>query len=196
MPGLTDKLEATLRNFRPPWLDWLWKAKLWSLAILALLVPALIYAGLIRVPTIEFLNGMAWQPKAKAQSVSPANAAGVAFFEDGIATRPPVRGAIPRGYEDYPYRRSTLGDAEAKQRARDLKNPLPPTMPNLRRGERVYDNYCMPCHGYKGMADGPAVGEGRLAAPTSLHSAIVKQYTDGQIFHIVTEGQNKMPSYA
>ena len=119
------------------------------------------------------------------------------LFADGLTLRAPLPGTVPRGHQDYPWRAAVYGADEAKRLAgENLVNPLPPTLQNLRRGERVYDNFCQPCHGFKGMGDGSAVGLGRLAAPNSLHSAKAKRYSDGEIFHIITEGQNKMPSYA
>ena len=70
-------------------------------------------------------------------------------------------------------------------------------MPNLMRGEHVFNTFCVPCHGYKGLGDGAATGLGRLAAPPSLHSKKVTEWPDGRIYHNVTVGQNnKMPSYA
>ncbi|NQU42023.1 cytochrome c [bacterium] len=192
---MRGRLAEYVRSFRLPFVPWLWKAHLYAIAGLALFIPMQIYLGNIRIPPL--INGMAWQPKAKAQSTAPVNSEGQPFFSDGVTQRRPVPGTIPREYSVYPYQVAVYGVDEARNLAgQNLFNPLSPTIENLRMGERVFDTYCQPCHGYKGLADGSAVGPGRLAAPNSLHSDIARGYKDGHIFHIVTVGQNKMPSYA
>ena len=191
-----EKLLRILQEFNPPFVPKLWKAALWGIVAVALLVPAVVFLGL-RIPQIEFLNGMAWQPSAKPQSASPVDGEGQPLFADGVSLRQPLKGTVPRGYQEYPWQVAGYGAGEAKRLAgENLVNPLPLTLSNLRQGERVFDNFCQPCHGFKGIGDGSAVGLGRLEAPTSLHAQKVKDYSDGVIFHIITEGQNKMPSYA
>jgi mono/diheme cytochrome c family protein len=37
-----------------------------------------------------------------------------------------------------------------------LRNPLPPTPENVRRGSAVYEAQCASCHGAAGLGDGPA----------------------------------------
>ncbi len=154
------------------------------IALGAVLLPLSIEFGFLRITYIEFLNGMAWQNKSKAQSESM-------FFANGITQQKPVAGTVPRGVGFYDFDKE-----EVKQARLSLVNPLPVTPENLRRGQQVFDTYCLPCHGYKGMADGPAVGIGRLPAPLSLHSDKALAYNDGQFFHIITKGQNTMPGYA
>jgi mono/diheme cytochrome c family protein len=38
----------------------------------------------------------------------------------------------------------------------NLRNPLPPTAQNARRGAAVYEADCASCHGATGLGDGPA----------------------------------------
>ena len=37
---------------------------------------------------------------------------------------------------------------------------------------------------------------GQFPNPPSLHSEKVRNWKDGNIFHVITEGQNIMPSYS
>jgi len=106
----------------------------------------------VRIPYIEFLNGMAIQGKAKQQSLAPE-------FSDGVATRLPTTGTVPREYVAYPYANNTT------EAATSLINPLPLTMQNLQRGEELFDIFCQPCHGYKGLGDGSATGLGGCRRP-------------------------------
>ncbi len=171
-------------------IDWptvAYKGMLVSLVVLAFAIPL----SLAAIPFIEFFNGMAAQPKAKAQMLY-----GRVFGESRIAERPPVAGTVPRGYEPYPFadRPATLEAARAVGPL--LPNPLPRTLENMRRGRALFNVYCAACHGTEGLGDGPVVGPNRFPAPPSLQTEQVRGYADGTIFHIITKGTQKMPSYA
>ena len=96
--------------------------------------------------------------------------------EKGVMT-PPVEGTIARGL------------AEA-----NLDNPLTRSRANLIRGKELFNTYCMVCHGKYGEGDGSVVPQ--YPRPPSLQSSRVKGFKDGRIYHIITDGQNLMPSYA
>jgi mono/diheme cytochrome c family protein len=102
--------------------------------------------------------------------------------------RPPVEGTIPRGYELYPF------EAHEIDRAGALKNPLQRTKAVLERGQLMFNTYCMVCHGAYGEGDGSVVP--KYPRPPSLQSEKILGYPDGKIFHVITRGQNLMPSYA
>jgi mono/diheme cytochrome c family protein len=61
-------------------------------------------------------------------------------------------------------------------------------------GQQKFITFCSPCHGY--LAKGDSRLRGQFPNPPSLHSEKVRNYQDGDIYHIITEGQNTMPSYA
>ena len=103
--------------------------------------------------------------------------------------RLPVQGTIPRGYEPYVYT-AEQGDAAG----RELKNPLRRTQATLERGQAMFNTYCIVCHGPNGEGDGTVVP--KFPRPPSLQSDKVRAWTDGRIYHVVTRGQNLMPSYA
>lgn len=124
-------------------------------------------------PNFTYMPDMDYSPALKAQ-------------EKG-AMRKPVEGTIPRGFEDYPY--PDRPDLAAK-----MRNPLPRTMKNLKRGQEYYNIYCMVCHGKYGEGDGSVVPP--FTKPPSLGGERARGWTDGQIYHVITVGQNNMPSYA
>jgi mono/diheme cytochrome c family protein len=127
-------------------------------------------------------NWMDTQPKYSAQSES-------SFFADGSAMRNPVEGTVARGYMPYPYPK------EPEMAAKFLVNPLLPTEDVLARGKQEYDIFCGVCHGDHGKGDGRL--KGKFPIPPSLHSKKVREdWTDGRIYHVLTMGQNAMPSYA
>lgn len=109
------------------------------------------------------------------------------FFADGFSVRKPVAGTVAKGYMPYQY-------ANQPEASSVLKNPLPPTEANLALGKRKYNTFCSPCHGDFGKGD-PRL-RGNFPNPPSLHSEKARTWTDGRIYHVITTGQNIMPSYA
>lgn len=102
--------------------------------------------------------------------------------------RPP-EGAVPLGAE----RHTALIDADS------LVNPLAGRMDaaTLERGQVLYQQYCVVCHGDTGVGDGPVVGENRLPAlPTlDLTSERAVGLTDGYVWGMIANGRGVMPAY-
>jgi mono/diheme cytochrome c family protein len=130
---------------------------------------------------LEYMPNMAYGPAIHAQSEDP--------MSPGISSmRSPVPGTVPRDFTPYRY---AAGDSLLAQR--ELTNPLPRTAEVLGRGQRVFMNTCVVCHGPKGDGQGYIVP--KFPMPPSLLSAKVSGWPDGRIFHVITRGQNLMPSY-
>ena len=131
-------------------------------------------------PAVQYMPHMANTANLKSQE-------GYSGFADGASNRLPPDGTIPRGFT--PYRLASAEDAE-----RALKNPLPFTPAVLKRGEEMFNTYCMVCHGDRGYGDGSVVPP--FPIPKSLQSESMLKWGDGHLFHIITAGQGVMPSYA
>jgi mono/diheme cytochrome c family protein len=125
-------------------------------------------------PNVIYMPEMVYSPAFKAQ-------------KEG-AMRVPVQGTVPRGFESYPYKNNP--EAAAKF----LKNPLRPTRSVLERGQHIFRTYCAVCHGPEGEGNGSVVP--KFPRPPSLHSEKVRNWPDGSLYHVISEGQNLMPSYA
>jgi mono/diheme cytochrome c family protein len=65
----------------------------------------------------------------------------------------------------------------------------------MERGRRIFNNLCIACHGQYGLGDGRVPPRG-LPPPPSLLDRRERDFSDARIFHIITSGQNVMPSYA
>lgn len=109
------------------------------------------------------------------------------FFANKSGMRMPVEGTVARGFMPYEYK--GLPDSAVKL----LSNPLPVSKKVIENGQDKYNIYCSPCHGYYGDGDGRL--NQQFPVPPSLHNSKVLNWKDGNIYHVITNGQNVMPSY-
>lgn len=126
-------------------------------------------------------NWMSVQERYSAQSTNKT-------FKDGRTMQLPVAGTVPRGY--LPETMQATPDAAGKL----LINPLPRTAEVFAMGKQQFDSKCSVCHGFYGQGDSRL--HGKFPAGSSLHSSKIKDWSDGRIYHVITYGQNVMPSYA
>lgn len=113
-------------------------------------------------------------------------------YRDGKTLQPLVRGVVVRGFMPLHY---AATPDDAKRAGLELASPVTGSDAALARGEAVYLTYCEVCHGLQGKGDGPVAQRG-YPAPPSLLAPNAMNMKDGQMFHILTYGQNNMPSYA
>lgn len=151
------------------------------LATVALVVAASTYLMLNVVLYAPPYNWMMVQRKLGAQEAS-------ALFKNGIGMRPPVDGTIARGLMPYAYK------GKPEDAGKFLVNPLPFTDATVATGRAKFLTFCSPCHGNFGGGDSRL--NGQFPNPPTLHSDKVRTWPDGSIYHVMTEGQNVMPSYA
>ncbi|MDX9731490.1 MAG: cytochrome c [Bdellovibrionales bacterium] len=142
---------------------------------------------LSKKPNVELIQDMMDSPALKAQDFEPSNPT------KGSARIPP-EGTVPVGYTPYKY----AGDPIAA--AANLKNPLAgnSSVEVIELGRRKYEIYCALCHGYTGAGDGPVAPKMALKPPPiagATGDKVVKM-SDAAIYHIVTDGQGVMASYA
>jgi mono/diheme cytochrome c family protein len=135
-------------------------------------------------PNIELIQDMMESPALKAQTFDT-------FDREKAASRLPPEHTVPVGYKPYPYH---LDPATA---AKMLKNPLAgdQTAEVINLGHTKFETYCAVCHGYQGKGDGPVSVKMSLKPPPLISDKIMG-VTDGAIFHIISDGQGAMSSYA
>jgi mono/diheme cytochrome c family protein len=154
------------------------------------------------------------QPKAKPYRSST-------FFKDGLSSRQPVEGTVPRGWlradkEFYTGKKANASaspspstsqvlmtpgaNASASQVAAAYpddveKFPFPITEEILNRGQERFQIFCSVCHGMTGEGDGMIVRRG-FRKPPSYHEQRLREAPVGHFFDVVTNGWGAMPSYA
>jgi mono/diheme cytochrome c family protein len=153
----------------------------WFLVAVFVAVSGATYFSLNKLLYIMPFTWMSQQNRVNAQSVSD-------FYADGYGMRMPVKGTVSRGHIPYLYKDST------KMITQPVVNPTLPTNAVLALGQRKFLTFCSPCHG--NYAEGDSRLHGQFPKPPSLHSQKIRDYQDGNIYHIIMVGQNVMPSYA
>ena len=135
-------------------------------------------------PPIHLVPDMDSQKKYKAQSESR-------YFKDGLAMRSPVPGTVAQGMlkEDVQF---YFGKDDSGQFV--ANSPVAVTLPNLQRGRERFNIYCAPCHSQTGDGQGILIKKGYLPPP-NFHDDRIRQFEDGYIFNVITNGVRNMPSH-
>jgi mono/diheme cytochrome c family protein len=110
---------------------------------------------------------------------------------NGITQQMPVAGTIPRGFLPLHYAKTV---ADAERAGRELFNPNARTPTTIGQGRRLYETFCLVCHGVSGDGDGPLVP--MIPNPPAYTSERVRSMPAGHLFHVITYGAGRMPSYA
>ena len=135
-------------------------------------------------PPIHLNPNMDDQQRYDAQQKSP-------FFKDGREMRMPVEGTVARGElneDDAVY----LGKDEQGKFVTRI--PLEITHDFIMRGQQRYNIYCSPCHSQAGDGKGIVVKRGFLLPP-SFHQEKVRNFADGYIYNVISNGVRNMPDY-
>ena len=146
---------------------------------------------------IQVFPDMDDQDKIKTQRTS-------SFFKDGMGSRKPVAGTVPRGFEmdgsgvsfgnsDSYLDTGIMGDVYGTGMPEGLELARNPEA-LLRRGKERYKISCLPCHGESGNGKGTVAVTG-IPATADLHNFKSENYPDGKMFEVITKGKGLMSGY-
>lgn len=133
----------------------------------------------------EYLPNMDNSFKAIPQS-------GNTFFADRKSVREPVEGTVARGEQPYVLQQGDIDSAEVL----NVNTSLPKTPFVLARGQNRYNVFCSPCHNFDAKGTSRVTLRGKWDGIPSLIRPETQALSDARIFHIISAGQNLMPSYA
>jgi len=165
----------------------LWAGGYCALPLACILVALLFLSGcssVQRVPPVEVWDDMKRQPKFKPQMQND-------LFADERDSRRPPEGVVARGHlaEDSVYNTGMDGEMYVG------KNPAPVTMDLLKHGQMRFATYCSPCHDRTGSGQGIVPLHAPSWQPANLMEDRVVQFSDGEIFNVVSNGRRTMPAY-
>jgi hypothetical protein len=139
-----------------------------------------------------------WWPQMKWQNAVQAfEATDQKSAEGGFGAFEPPEGTVPI---DGVKRTGAMQPAETEA----LANPkTPPTLVSLENGKKQFETFCGPCHGLTGLGDGPVAGPpfgkgpflGVLPVAGPVGSQITKNFSDGHIYTVISQGVRRMPAY-
>lgn len=144
-----------------------------------------------KTPEWEYFPDMYDSPAREAQEFDPT-------APNKVGGRLPVEGTIPIEYTPYEFKGPNLDDPRVK----DMKVPdsIKLTEASLKRGESQFQIYCYPCHGPQGEGNGPVIGApggGKFNYSPNMNIHGTYAYlNDGQVYHVITNGNGQMPGYA
>jgi hypothetical protein len=170
--------EYDLGKTKNPLLDGKFMTAVIGTGVITAIVTYFVLNVLLFLPPFDWMH---FQPRVNPQTESK-------FFGDGFSMRKPVEGTVARGF--MPYEFTGMPDSLVVA----TPNPLPVTQKVLDLGKKKYDIYCSPCHGNHGKGDSRL--KGQFPVPPTLLSEKVTNWKDANIYHVITNGQNTMPSYA
>jgi mono/diheme cytochrome c family protein len=100
-------------------------------------------------------------------------------------------------------RRSFPGKKEAQKEPAEFKippqeaqrqNPVKATPSSIAQGKRIYSFDCAMCHGQDGDGKGDLAESMGLQLRDFRDPKALKDFTEGELFYIVSKGKGKMPS--
>lgn len=103
------------------------------------------------------------------------------------------------GMKPFPKRSvpvaGTTSTVKDQDTALKTANPIPADEKSVAKGAKLFEIYCVPCHGKSGTGDG-LVGAKLLLKPFDLTSERLAGLPDGHIWGYMTFGGAVMPVYA
>lgn len=131
----------------------------------------------------EYFPDMAHSFAYETYSDNPA-------MQDSITMRMPVEGTVPTHMIPYPYE---FGFEGREMAGKFLSNPFIADDKIVAEGEVLYNNFCSNCHGINGDGQGNLFTTGRyIIPPTSLLTPAVREFPQGEIYHVITTGWGVM----
>ncbi len=160
----------------------------WSACIIA---PIIVIGG-INLVSRNFARPNISFPVQMAETASFMPFERNPVFPDGTTMQVPPEGTIARGSHTFHFDTS---EADRIKAGIELENPFSAEDPPVqKRGKKVYENFCLVCHGKSGAGDGPVIP--KYPNPPSFRTLQSREMHDGEMFHIITAGRRNMPSYA
>jgi mono/diheme cytochrome c family protein len=115
-------------------------------------------------------------------------------FEDGLSLRLPPEGTIPREMIPYTFEKTPENRTWA---GLNVVNMQKMTSEDVSEGKKLFEIFCINCHGEKGDGKGFLYTSGKYPyEPKSLITDILKETPRGEFFHVISIGYGVMGAHA
>lgn len=116
------------------------------------------------------------------------------FYADNLSARPIPDNTVPRGkWGEYMLNEPLYTGQINGEFVSTFPVDVTPAV--VREGQRHYNTFCSPCHGYSGYGTGMIVQRG-MKQPASLHAERLRNEPVGYYYDVITNGFGAMYSYA
>lgn len=160
-----------------------------SIIPIGLILSVLIFSSCDRernMPGYDFMPDMVYSRAYEAYSENPV-------FKDSATNRIPVAGTMPINY--VPFRYDVLPENRLLAGQTLLSAELM-AMKHVFEGKKLYESFCINCHGPKGKGDGFLITSDKLnLKPANFTDERLVQASRGELFHVVTIGYGMMGAY-
>lgn len=85
---------------------------------------------------------------------------------------------------------------KAPAEANGYTNLNPRNPASIKAGKKIYDKYCLYCHGKKGAGDGPSAKTLVISPAKFTDKARMEKQSDGALAWKILNGRGAMPSWA
>ncbi len=114
-------------------------------------------------------------------------------WANGRTNQAPPEGTVPREMIPFDFEKT---DVNRKWAGQELANPYMGDASVKEEGKRLYDIYCLHCHGEIGDGKGHLyTSQKYLYLPADLNSEKIRTNPDGEIFHVITAGYGVMGAH-
>jgi len=138
------------------------------------------------MPGYDFIPDMVYSQAFEAYSEN-------SVFQDSITQQVPVYGTMSRGTVAFRY--SVLPENRLLAGQTLLSSELM-AMKHVFEGKKLYETFCINCHGAKGEGDGYLITSKKLPVKAGdLTNDRLVNSSRGELFHVVTVGYGLMGSY-
>lgn len=138
------------------------------------------------MPGYDFMPDMVYSQAYEAYSEN-------SVFPDSATNKTPVAGSMSKSY--VPFRYDVLPENRLLA-GQTLLSAEQMAMRHVFEGKKLYEDFCIICHGEKGKGDGFLIRSDKLnLKPANFTDERLVQASRGEFFHVVTVGYGMMGAY-
>ena len=95
---------------------------------------------------------------------------------------------------NYPY--AYENSFEGYELSGENMSPIPMNESTVAEGKKIYQNFCIHCHGKTGQGDGAIPTKADYPPPPAYNGNALKNLPEGKMYHTLTFGKGMMGSHA